>query len=142
MSKVVSQFDNEPSYPDVDDECFLHVSFGKTVCRSKNWDASARDDLIAYDQVKSKKALDSLSISSTTTSHVRAKLINIITSYWDVYVPDNITRHILGFEFTIDTGTSKGICYRPPSCGHYEREIIMKHVRTLLDNTWIQEFIT
>ena len=72
MSKVVSQFDNEPSYPDVDDECFLDVSFGKTVCRSKNWDASARDDLIAYDQVKSKKALDSLSISPTTTSHVRA----------------------------------------------------------------------
>ena len=61
---------------------------------------------------------------------------------WDVYAPEGIKRHIPGYEFKIDTGTSKGVYCRPPSYGHYEGEIIMKHVRALLDNTWIRECIT
>ena len=139
--KVVSQFESIPSYPDVDEGYFLHESFGKAVFRPKNWDVSARDDIITYDQLKHKKALDSLIIVPTTTNPVREKIIDIITSYLDVYVPEAIKRHILGYEFKIDTGTSKGVCCRPPSYGHYEGEIIMNHVRALLDNTWIRECI-
>ena len=79
--------------------------------------------------------MDSLIIGSTTTSLVRAKIIDIVMSYWDVYAPEGIKRHILGYEVKIDTGNSKDVYYRPPSYGHYEEEIIMKHVRALLDNT-------
>ena len=134
--KVVSQFKSIPSYPGVDEGYFLHESFGKAVFRPTNWDASARDDIITYDQLKHKKTLDSLIIGPTTTGHARAKINDIVTSYWDVYAHEDIKRHILGYGFKIDTGTSKGVCYIPLSYG------IMKHVRALLDNTWIREFIT
>ena len=46
---------------------------------------------------------------------------------------------ILGYEFKIDTRTSKGICCRPPGYGHYEGSIIMKHIKVLLHNKWIVE---
>ena len=108
--KVVSQFKSIPSYPGVDEGYFLHESFGKAVFRPKNWDALSRDDIIAYDQVKYKKALYSLIIGPTTTSLVRAEIIDIITSYWNMYVPKGIKRHILGYEFKFDTGISKGVC--------------------------------
>ena len=71
-SKVVSQFESIPSYPDVDDGYFLHESFGKAVFRPNDWDTSARNDTIIYDQVKYKKARDSLIIGPTTISLVRA----------------------------------------------------------------------
>ena len=107
--KFVSQFESIPSYPDVDEGYFLHESFGKTVFSPKNWGASARDDIITYDQFKHKKALDSLIIGPTTTSPVREKIIDIITSYWDVYAPEGIKCYILGYEFEIDTDTNKGL---------------------------------
>ena len=139
--KVVSQFESIPSYSDVDEGYFLHELFGKEVFRPDNRDTSVRNDIIVYDQVKHKKALDSLIIGPITTSLVRAKNIDIITLYWDMYAPEGIKRHILGYEFKIDTGISKGVCCRQPSYGHYKGEIIMKHVRALLDNTWIRECI-
>ena len=137
--KVVSQFEKEPTYPDVDEGYFLHESFGKAIFRPKNWDVSPRDDLIAYDPVKHKKALNALKIRSAITSCIRAKVIKIITSYWDVFDPEGIKRYILDYEFKINTGTSQGVCCRPPSYGHYEGEIILKHIRVLLDNGWIRE---
>ena len=71
--KVVSQFESIPPYPDVDEGYFLHELFGKAVFRPKNWDASVRNDIIVYDQVKHKKDLDSLIIGPITTSLDRAK---------------------------------------------------------------------
>ena len=56
-----------------------------------------------------------------------------------MFYPNGIQRHILGYEYKIDTGTSKGVCCRPPSYGHYEGGIIMKHVKALLHNEWIRE---
>ena len=106
----MSQFESISFYSDVDKGYLLHESFGKAVFRPKNWDALSRDDIIAYDQVKYKKALYSLIIGPTTTSLVRAEIIDIITSYWNMYVPKGIKRHILGYEFKFDTGISKGVC--------------------------------
>ena len=73
--KVVSQFESIPSYPDIDEGYFFHESFGKAFFRPNNWDASARVNIITYDQVKHKKALDSLIIDptklSTSSRHTR-----------------------------------------------------------------------
>ena len=96
--KIVSQFESIPSYPDVDEEYFLHELFCKAVFKPKNWDAPARNNIITYDQLKHKKALGSLIIGPTTTSPVRKNVIDIITSYWDVYASEGTTRHILGYE--------------------------------------------
>ena len=63
--KVVSQFERMPSYPDVDERYFFHQSFGKIVFRPKNRDASARDDIITYNQVKHKTTLNLLIIGPT-----------------------------------------------------------------------------
>ena len=58
-----------------------------------------------------------------------------------MYAPEGMKRHILGYEFKIDTGISKGVCCRSPCYDYYKGEIIMKHVKALLDNTWIRECI-
>ena len=44
------------------------------------------------------------------------------------------------FEFCIDTGDSKPVCYRQPSYGIYERKIMDKYIHILETNNWISDF--
>ena len=100
------------------------------------------DDIFAYNQVKHKKYFDSLSLVRLPPALSEQKLSTSSRHIGDVYDPEGITRHILGYELKIDTGISKGVCYRLSRYGHYKGEIIMKHFRALLDNTWIRKYIT
>ena len=137
--KVSSVFQEEESYPDIDEGFFLHEQFGRAMFRPKSWDSGLRTDLISYHKPTHEKALNSIKIGPTVTRLLRAKVISLVTTYWDVFDPAGIRKTILGYEFKIDTGTSKGICCRPPGYGHYEGSIIMKHIKVLLHNKWIVE---
>ena len=137
--KVNSEFEDEPSYPDVDEGFFLHESFGKTMFRPRNWDNSLCNDIIPYSAVNHKGVLDTLTIGTDVTNELHIKVMELVMLCWDVFDPDGIQKIILGCEFKIDTGSSKGVCYRSPSYGHYKGGIIMKHIKVLLNNGWITE---
>ena len=62
--KVISHFEDEESYPDVDEGFFLYEVFGKAMFRPRNWDSQPRDGLLQYDTVKHQKVLDTLSVDS------------------------------------------------------------------------------
>ena len=44
------------------------------------------------------------------------------------------------FEFCIDTGDSKPVCYRQPSYSIHERKIMDKYIHILETNNWISDF--
>lgn len=123
----------------MDEGFFLHESFGKTMFRPRNWDNSLCNNIIPYSAVNHKGVLDTLTIGTDVTNELHIKVMELVMLCWDVFDPDGIQKIILGCEFKIDTGSSKGVCYRSPSYGHYKGGIIMKHIKVLLNNGWITE---
>ena len=95
--------------------------------------------MIAYNEKVHKSVLQSLSIGTSTIRAIQSTSITIVKAYWDVFVPEGIKKTILGYKFKVDTGTSKGVCCRPPNYGHYEGDIIMEHICAFQNNNWIQK---
>ena len=48
-------------------------------------------------------------------------------------------RLIFDFDFCLDTGDSKSVCYRQPPYGIHERKIINAYIQILEDNDWIYD---
>ena len=107
--------------------------------RHIDWDITSHTDIITFDNIKDKNNLVSLCISDAVGGQITTAANDIVKAYWDVFAPAGIFRTILGYEFKIDTGTAPSVCCRLPNYGHYEGEIIMTHIKTLLDNKWIRE---
>ena len=107
--KVVSTYEAESSYPDVDEGYFLHESFGKTVFRPRNWDSSARADIILFNASIHKPIFNTLAIGTTASSTIARLTKEIVRNMWDVFASEGICRTIIGYEFKIDTGTSASV---------------------------------
>ena len=86
------------------------------------------------------EALKELSFGDTACPKMKGMAVNIVKAYWDAFAPEGISRHILGYEYSIDTGTAPATCCRPPNYGPNESAIIMKHIKVLLANKWIREY--
>ena len=69
---------------------------------------------------------------NTVSQDMKELAIGIVRAYRDAFAPEGISRHILGYMFTIDTGTSPSTYCRPPNYGPNEGEIIMRHMKVLL----------
>ena len=137
--KVVSTYEAEPQYPDVDEGYFMHESFGKTVFRPRNWDNTARSDVILFDDSLHGDIFKTLAIG-TTASPASARLARqIVKNIWDVFAPEGICKTILGYEFKVDTGSSASVCCRPPSYGPNESKVITKQLIVLINNKWVRE---
>ena len=95
--KVINEFQSSASYPDVDEGHFLHKSFGKAIFCPRNWDRTPRQGIIKYLQDKHEENLKSLNIGLTTTSSIRAKIVQLVKAYWDVFPPEGIKRVVLGY---------------------------------------------
>ena len=62
----------------------------------------------------------------------------MVKKYWDSFCKKGARRHILNYEFSIDTGTAKPVCCKKSRYGPHESKIIMEHIKTLLGNDWIE----
>ena len=60
IPKVINGYKSELSYPDVNEDHFIHESFRETVFRPKNWSVKQRYDFISFDAEKYKSALNQL----------------------------------------------------------------------------------
>ena len=46
---------------------------------------------------------------------------------------------MLGFEFCIDTRDTKAVCYRQPTYGVHEANIMSDHISQIETNSWIRD---
>ena len=139
LPKVKNQFRPEPQYSDVDEGYFIFQKYGKAIFRSKPWRPGHRDDVIAFDKELHDEDFQSLKINDNIPVEVKVLLLEICKQYWDCFASEGVSRTILGFEFSIDTGDHTPICVKKPVYGPNETVVIMKHLRTLLHNKWAKE---
>ena len=96
-------------------------------------------DVITFDKATdSKELLDDLRIGASASKPTHTRVIILVQNYWDSFAKKGCKRPIIGFEFSIDTGTAKPVCCRKPTYGFYENDIIMKQIAELLKNGWIR----
>ena len=81
-----------------------------------------------------------LKIGKSVDPTTKDSLISLVNTYWDCFCEEGARQPIIGYEFDIDTGSSKPVCCKKPNYGPYESEIIMKQIFSLLMNDWIEEF--
>ena len=104
-----------------------------------NWSPSIRRDFIQFEDAKHASIISKLDIGNTPHIWTKDAVILMITLYWDVFDEEGVNRPILGYEYTIDTGSSGPVCCRPPHYRPNESKIIAKHLKVLLSNDQIEE---
>jgi len=105
----------------------------------QEWKSVDRDDIIDFDVLKHTAELDKgLKASTKVTSKIRMQVGNIIIKFWDSFCEEGARQTLLGYKFAVDTGDAKPVCCKKPNYGPYESKIIMKCIRALLGNDWIE----
>ena len=82
--------------------------------------------------------MDNLKIGKDASQEARDAIISVLKDHWDCFAKEGVRRTILGYQFSIDTGTSPPVCCKKPAYGPHESEIMMEQIRNLLLNTWIR----
>lgn len=89
------------------------------------------DDIIQYKLEKHLKEFKKNIQRQGTPGELQIVLQTIISKYFDVFPEKGMQSHICGFEFKINTGTVKPICYRQPVYGPHKSRVITALVATL-----------
>ena len=71
---------------------------------------------------------------------IKQSILTIIKDNWDSVCEEGASRPIFDFEFCIDTGNYKHVCYRQSSYGIHERKIMDKYIHILETNDWICDY--
>lgn len=142
LPKIKSQFKPDAELTDVDEDNFIFRQYGNAVFRATPWTPGERTDVIMFDSARFDKEFQKVSIGSTVDTDTAAKIRTIVKNFWDIFVAEGIRRPMLGFEFSIDTGSHTPVCCRKPHYGTHESKVIMDTVRTLRANDFIEECMT
>ena len=137
--KIISKYKPPLFSNDVDEGIFLFKSLGKAVICPKQWIPGHRNDIISYDPSQHDKEYSTLKINSKLAGALIPTLHNILHQYWDCFAAEGIKRIILGYEFCIDTGDATPVCCKKPNYGANEAAIMMKHIKILLHNDWVEQ---
>ena len=138
--KVISRYRNPDFHEDDIDGILDYSQYGNCFYRHNlAWiDKSSRQYIIVFDHDFHQAELDKdLSIDNSIGTDVKTSITTIIKEYWDCFVKFGAARPILSYEFGIDTGGVKMVCFKKPSYGPYESKVIMIQVDQLLNNKWI-----
>jgi len=139
LPKIKSQFKPDNDLTDVDEDNFIFKQFGQAIFKATSWTPGKRDDLIKFDRIKHSKDFQKVNIGKNVDDVTVTKINAIVTNFWDIFVPEGIKRPMLGFEFSIDTGSHTPVCCRKPHYGANESKVIMETIRTLKANDFIEE---
>ena len=115
--------------------------YGKCLYKPKlSWsENTTREDIILFDEADHTSELTkNLKFDDSVDAATRATLISIVKEYWDCFVKTGAKRTVLRYEFGIDTGGEKLVCYLKPLYGPNETKVIMQQVSQLLGNTKIE----
>ena len=137
--KVISRYRTPELCEDDIDGILDYSQCGNCFYRHNlSWiDKSSRQNIIVFDHDLHQAELDKdLSIDNSIGTDVKKSITTIIKEYWDCFVKVGTARPILGYEFGIDTGGTKMVCFKKPSYGPYESKVFMTQVDQLLNNKW------
>jgi len=128
---------------DIDDGIFYYTSYGgNCVFRpsSSSPVVPVRDDIILFDPlVDTVEFNKTFSLDPSISSELQHHIKSIVIKYWDCFCKRGVHRHILSFEFGIDTGTAEPMSCSNQSYGFHEARIIMEQIVNLLKNDWVEE---
>lgn len=141
LPKTKSRF--EPKEELFDDDLFIHKKYG--CCMYKERCVGIEDQtnpIWQWDDNVDKPELEAnLQVGSDCTPELRVKLERIIKDHWDSFFEEGAWHPVLGYEFVIDTGTSKPVSVRPPDYGSRESVLMLDQIKVLKHNDWIREFL-
>ena len=78
-------------------------------------------------------------VSNLDLEHVRS-VMQIINNNWDSFCVQGASRPMFDFDFFLDTGDSKPICYRQRVYCIHKQNIINTHIQILEENDWICDY--
>ena len=138
--KVTSKYTLPDYSNDVDKGIFDYKCYGKCVFRPKHsWDPGTRSDIITFKKTTDSEELtNDLRIGASASKPIRTRVIILVQKYWDSFAKKGCKRPIIGFDFSIGTGTAKPVCCKKTTCGFYKNNIIMQQITELLNNRWIR----
>ena len=123
----------------MDEGHFIFEALGKTMFRAKEWAPGHRSDVLRYDSTRYEKEFSKLGIEESMPEPVKAMVVKLVKSFWDIFAKEGLKRTMLGFEFAIDTGSHTPVKCRKPRYGPNESKVIMETIRALLSNNFIEE---
>lgn len=110
--KQKNYFQPQETLHDVDEGVFMFEKLGKCVFKlSEQWKDSERDDVIEFNPEKDEEELQkNFKIGTTVEPKVKERITELIKKYWDCFCSEGARRPILGYEFSINTGTHTPVC--------------------------------
>lgn len=102
----------------------MFESLGRAIFWPTPWKPGIRNDIIHFDPDMHDEAFSSPKTDNSGAGNVLPVLKQILESYWDSFAKEGIKQVILGFEYSIDTGTAPPVCCRKPHYGPHESVII------------------
>ncbi len=125
---------------DYDDSVFVFEKFGRALSHPPTCISTIScSDLRQYDaSVDNIEFTKSFNIGPTVDPLIKQHLIALIHSHWDCFYANGVRYPILGFEFVVNTGTSKPVCCPQPRYGIYKCVIMQKQLDALIHNDWVK----
>ena len=121
LKKIMSQFEPEAAYDDVNEGVFIFKQYGKAIFRSKPWEPGVRTDIIQFNRERDSALLGNLKIRESAPEPAKVMITELIIAYWYCFEEEGIKRPILGFEFAIDTGNIPQYVARSRDMGHMKQ---------------------
>lgn len=103
-----------PDYnTDVNEGIFDYTHYGNCFFRphQPQWQSHARHDIITFNpDIHHDELHNNIVISNLVPPTVKNKILQIVQTNWDAFCNEGCRQPILGFEFSIDTGTATPVC--------------------------------
>lgn len=121
----------EPEFQDLAETMdWLFEDSGKVAAKHKAG-PEPRNDIIVFDPIRHQQRLDENMQWRDCPEGMKGPIEAIVKEFWDVFDATGMKRHILGYEFNIDTATVQPICCKQPRYGPHETRVITQLANAL-----------
>lgn len=101
----------------------------------EKWKDSERDDIIQFNPAEDEEELHkNFKIGAAVETRIKDRILDIVRKYWDCFCSKGARRPILGYEFSINTGTHSPVCKFPAFGGSMPCQLFDSKTCQLSDN--------
>ena len=98
-----------------------------------------REDITNFDHKAHGDELDKNLQWRDCPDEFRPLFMAVILKYWDAFHKGNMSKHIRGYEFSIDIGTNQPVCCKQPRYGPHEAAVINELIEKLANQGLIEQ---
>ena len=113
--KVISKYTTPEYYGDDIDNILNYGQYGNCIYRNNLvWaDDSGWTDIIKYNEKDHWEELKKdLRFDDSINAATQSSIVDLMKKLWECFVKEDAKCTILGYEFVIDTGGAKPVCYK------------------------------